>query len=322
MGQRVRLATHASVLNDLPDAELKATVARMSAAEVAEMLTVVPLTSMHRIRAELLSRMYDESIKLGRWTDAVRYLNGFSDDDILTRIKALAGSADKRRELIVAALDNPRILQQIRAATGLTIDAAQPFGTLNTAGFQPATGQTLEAGAITIAFTPDPALVRADEIAFVQTIRRVITGTDSTQRYVHGMDERATDKGTTVDRFGPKKYGYFGYENTGAPGTMVTAGWCKGDNDRNPATMTDRPDKVSDTDNTFEACVLAKAGPDTGRIYGSLTWGFTVDSNMAVTPKPVQIQLKTSSEFQAAVQNWNEQAAKSKGAQETLPPAK
>jgi hypothetical protein len=323
MGEKARLLTHASVLNDLPDNELKVEVAKMSIAEVNQMLGVVPLTSMHRIRAELLSRMYDDCVQRDQWKDAIWYLNAFSDLDITERVNRLKDSTDKRRELIVAALDNPRIINLIRTATGLKIDEKKPFGEMKTDGFQPRAGMTMTAGTIKIEFVPNSDLVSADEIAFVQTIRRVITGTNSSERYkAAGLDKRETGKGTAVDRFGAKKYGFFGYEDSGQPSETVTKGWCKSADDKNPSTMSDSPEKVSGTDNTFEACAIAMSGKDTGRIYGCLVWGFTVDDNMVVKPKDHKFEVKTSSEYQAATKKWNEQAAGSGGQQAALPPAR
>lgn len=325
----VRLLTRASVLNDLPETELKAAVARMSLAEVKNMLDVVPLTSMHRIRGTLLSRMYDDCVQHARWKDAVSYLNGFDDPGIVERIERLKDSVDSRRELIVAALENARVLALIRTATGLAIDEKKPFGELRTAGFVPQQDgryTDADAGTITIEFVPNPDLVSAEEIAFVQTIRRVYTGTDSTAKYSFGMGDRATDRGTTVDRLGKRKFGWFGHEDSGKAGTKVEVGFCRSNSDKKPSAMTDTPGKVRGTENTFEACAIAKAGKDTGRVYGCLVWGFTVDDNFGVRPKPVEVQLKTSSEFQAATVNWNAQAAGTIGGgssdQQSLPSKK
>jgi hypothetical protein len=102
MGQKVRLATHAADLNDLPDAELKARVAAMSIPEVKELLGAVPLTSMHRIRGELLSRMYDDCVQRKQWKEAIIYLRGFDDTGIVERVNRVKNAPDDRRELIVA----------------------------------------------------------------------------------------------------------------------------------------------------------------------------------------------------------------------------
>lgn len=333
MGQKVRLVTRASTLDEKPEAELKAEVAKMSLPEVKEMLAVVPLTSMHRIRAELLSRMYNDAADNDRWKDAIYYLNGFSDPDIIERINRVKDSFQKRRDLIVAALDNPRILNLIRAATGKKIDEKQPFGEFKYPnGFQVATGVTRTAGTMNIEFVPNREMVNADAIAFVQSIRRVVTGSNSTERYGFGMGDRATDKGTTIDRYGKKKSGFFGYEDTESasgpstvPGPSVKQGSCKPGSEPESAKMSDSPEKVNDTENTFEACAVAKSGNDTGRVYGCVVWGFTVDDNDVVTPKEVQIQVKASSEFETAARNWNTQAGGGSGnvpGQEKLPDLK
>jgi len=329
MGQRARLAAHASVLNDLPDAELKARVAAMSIPEVKELLAAVPLTSMHRIRGELLSRMYDDCMQQKRWKEAITYLQGFDDPGIVERVNRLKNLPDDRRELIVAALDNSRVLGLIRTATGLAIDEKKPFGELVTDGFAPdqkGKYTNADAGTITIRFEPNPDLVSADEIAFVQTIRRVYANTDDAAKYSYGMDDRATKKGTAVDRFGKNKHGYFGYDSSGQDGPKVVTGHCRSSSDKQPSSMTDTPGKISGTSNTFEACAVAKSGKDTGRVYGCLVWGFTVDDNFGVTVTKSEMRLRTSSEFDAAVGKWNAQAAGDIGGgatgQQALPPAR
>lgn len=329
MGQRARLAAHASVLNDLPDAELKARVAAMPLAEVKELLAAVPLTSMHRIRGELLSRMYDDCVQRKQWKEALTYLQGFDDTGIVERVNRVKNSPDDRRELIVAALDNSRVLGLIRTATGLAIDEKKPFGELVSDGFaakQEGKYTNADAGTITIRFDPNPDLVSADEIAFVQTIRRVYTNTDSAAKYSHGMDDRATKKGTAVDRFGKNKYGYFGYENSGQTGPKVVPGHCRSSSDKKSPSMTDTPGKISGTENTFEACAIAKSGKDAGRVYGCLVWGFTVDDNFGVTVTKSEMRLRTSSEYDAAVGKWNAQAAGDIGGgatgQQSLPPSR
>ena len=177
-----------------------------------------------------------------------------------------------------------------------------------------------DAGTIKIEFAPDPVLVSADEIAFVQTIRRVYTGTNDAAKYAHGLDDRATKKGTAVDRFGKHKYGYFGSDESGKTGP----GHCRSSTDKASASMTDTPGKISGTDNTFEACAVAKSGKDTGRVYGCVVWGFTVDDNYAVTVKDHRFQLKTSSEYETAVGKSNAQAGGDLGGgatgQQALPP--
>jgi hypothetical protein len=57
-------------------------------------------------------------------------------------------------------------------------------------------GKNADAGTIRIEFIPNSNLVNGDEIAFVQTIRRVYTGTSSAAHYSHGMEDRKTKKGT------------------------------------------------------------------------------------------------------------------------------
>jgi hypothetical protein len=327
MGQKVRLATRAAGLDELPEAELRAKVAAMSLAEVKEMLAAVPLTSMHRIRGALLSRMYDDCVQRQQWKEAVGYLQGFDNPGILERVNRVKDSPDSRRELIVASLENPRVLGLIRTATGLAIDEKKPFGELVTAGFvadQKGRYTNADAGTIVIQFVPNPDLVSADEIAFVQTIRRVYTNSTDMAKYSYGMDDRATKQGTTVDRFGKHRFGFFGYEDSGKPSGTVKAGHCRSSSDKEPASMTDTPGKVSGTENTFEACAVAKSGKDAGRVYGCVVWGFTVDDNFTVTVRNHEVKLQTSSEFQTAVGNWNAQAAGKIGGgssdQQSLPP--
>ena len=76
------------------------------------------------------------------------------------------------------------------------------------------------------------------------------------------------------------------------------------------ATYHDRPSaQIPSTDWSFETAVVAKAGADTGVIYSSVSWGFSVDENCVLTPKAHKVSDKPSGAFGAAVDKWNQQAA-------------
>ncbi|HEX6020465.1 MAG TPA: hypothetical protein VFZ00_00625 [Solirubrobacter sp.] len=156
-----------------------------------------------------------------------------------------------------------------------------------------------------VTFWPATADVRADEIAFIQTVRVVntITGANDSP---FGQ-QRMTPGHTKVDRLTGKEQGWYGMTDSETGGGTLKL-WTKGSKD--PAWMRDTPSAVKgDRDYHFETSVVCRKGADAGKVYAVVTWGFTVDANLKVTPKQTQVFNKPSPEFEAAVAAWNAQAA-------------
>jgi hypothetical protein len=58
----------------------------------------------------------------------------------------------------------------------------------------------------------------------------------------------------------------------------------------------------------FQTYAVAKAGPDKGKIYGGISWGFQVDVDGNVTSLPRKFIATPTDVFKQAVKRWDEQA--------------
>ena len=95
-----------------------------------------------------------------------------------------------------------------------------------------------------------------------------------------------------------------------------------------PAFMYDRPSwSVPNTTWDFETSVICKAGADAGKVYATVTWGFSVDAARKIVEKERVVTNKPTAGFSSAVDRWNTQAAgpeadRNAPGQQTLPALK
>jgi hypothetical protein len=156
-----------------------------------------------------------------------------------------------------------------------------------------------------VSFWPASADVRADEIAFIQTARIVNTTTGDNDSPFG--QKRMTPDHTKVDRLTGKEQGWYGMSDAEAGGSTMKL-WTKGS--RDPAWMRDTPSAAKgNREYHFETSVVCRKGADAGKVYAVVTWGFTVDATLKITPKKSEVFNKPSPEFDAAVAAWNAQAA-------------
>jgi len=156
-----------------------------------------------------------------------------------------------------------------------------------------------------VSFWPDAAEVSADEIAFVQTVRVVKTSTGENDSPFG--KKRMTPDHSKVDRLSGKEQGWYGMGDDEKGGSTLKP-WVKGSKD--PAWMEDVPNAPKgDRDYHFETSAICRKGADAGKVYAVVTWGFTVDAALKVTPKKVMIFNKETPEFDKAVAAWNANAA-------------
>jgi hypothetical protein len=246
------------------------------------------------------------------WGDAAEILNGFNDEDIE---RLLAGLTKQQlRQLDAGAMRQipsfaGRVHGPIMARLGK--QPGQVFGRLTFLPGSPENGGgplTAYALPVDFSFAPDADIVRATEIAYVQTVRLVHTGTNDTAEWEDPAKARQTDDKWTVDRAAGGASGFAGYQTDAQPGPYTTQ-WSP-DHPDSFATYHDRPSaQIPSTDWSFETAVVAKGGADTGVIYASCSWGFSVDENCVLTPKAHKTEDKPSAAFGAAVAKWNQQAA-------------
>jgi hypothetical protein len=154
-------------------------------------------------------------------------------------------------------------------------------------------------------FKPDTTKVDADEIAWIQTVRNVDPGT-AANKSPYGTKRMLPDF-TKVDRLTGREQGWYGLndDNT-TSGTAIV--WKKGGTDPK-AYLNDTPSfPDGPRDFSFESAVVARKGTDVGKVYAVVTWGFTVDANLKVTPKKTRVFNQETTHFSDAVGKWNEQA--------------
>lgn len=161
---------------------------------------------------------------------------------------------------------------------------------------------------INITFTPDSAVVDADEIAFIQTVRLVETANGFNKDPEQTSKKRQTPLATSVDRRSGKKQGWYGLKDDGTYSSMLSA-WRKSA-PATPAMMQDRAswDQPATTWQ-FETMVACRAGKDIGKVYVVVTWGFSVDADLKLTEQAPTVTNKQSPEATTAVRKWNDQAA-------------
>ncbi|MGH3788450.1 MAG: hypothetical protein ACRDRG_18320 [Pseudonocardiaceae bacterium] len=202
---------------------------------------------------------------------------------------------------------------QDRGVPASKVEAGAAFGKLETRVEERIDGDkatgTWYAYKISIAFTPDTAVIDADEIAFIQTVRLVETASGSNMNPDEKTRKRQTPLATSVDRLGGKKHGWYGMMMDNGMGSGTLTVW-KRSTTATPAKMHDRASwNQPNTTWQFEAMVVCRSGADAGKVYAVVTWGFSVDGDLKLTEHQRSVTNKPSMEATTAVGKWNDQAA-------------
>jgi hypothetical protein len=179
--------------------------------------------------------------------------------------------------------------------------AGAAFGTLETKIVEKTNG-TAAGGSyaykIEITFLPDATVVDADEIAFVQSVRLVDTATGANKDPEQTNKNRMGADGTSIDRLGGREQGW----STLKPWKKAAPA--------DAAFMMDRPSwSVPNTTWDFETSVICRSGADAGKVYATVTWGFSVDAARKIVEKERVVTNKPTAGFSSAVDRWNTQAA-------------
>ncbi|MGH3773031.1 MAG: hypothetical protein ACRDRW_16830 [Pseudonocardiaceae bacterium] len=202
---------------------------------------------------------------------------------------------------------------QHKGVPAAKVAAGTAFGKLETRVDEKIDGDkatgTPHAYKIHITFTPDTAVVDADEIAFIQTTRLVETGSGANKDPKETNKRRHTPSATSVDRLSGKKQGWYGMMTDDGTGSGTLTVWKKSA-PATPATMRDRSSwNQPNTTWQFETMVACRSGADAGTVYVVVTWGFTVDADLKLTEQARMVTNKQSTEATSAVAKWNDQAA-------------
>lgn len=287
------------------------------------------------VRGLLLERAFALA-KGSDWVKAARFVSTLDDAGIDKNIGKLTDPENK--QLGKGARNGPgggdqrligRIIAKLRKTEGQLFGTLVAVGSVDRQGKK--TGMTTpdEAYAylMNITFTPDPDVVDATSIAFVQTMSMLTTGTKDSQDPRRGISGRLNSEGQAVDRGPRSKSGWYGQNNDGNFTKSSTFGVTPGTSSAGsatPALLTDRPEaKIANTTWSYETSVIAKAGNDVGLVYAVVRWRFVVDGKLQITDikKPTYHQTPTAS-FGTAVGAWNKQARtdpQSRDGQDQLP---
>jgi hypothetical protein len=273
-------------------------------------------------RVSKLNADYDAAIAAKDWDTAAKLLNGYNDADIETRLTALTADSlrlmddgaqrsmpgfDARvRDKIKAKLKDKFGLSDARAKTGGQYGEIRiSVGTVKNGVKGSARGDY----PVDIYFKPDTAVVKADEIAFIQRVRLVDTATGANKDWDATNIGRQTDRKSSIDRIAGKKQGWYGMDDDGANGSNLKK-WTKaGAASVAEAWMYDNPGaQLESTTWEFETAAVSRSGPDAGTVYAVVTWGFSYDADLKITALPNKIFNKQSTDFTGAVDKWNAQA--------------
>ncbi len=227
--------------------------------------------------------------------------------DAVTRARCVLGGVGIVLQLAIAVELQGKGVPATKVAPGAA------FGTLETTVDERIDGDkatgTPYAYKINITFTPDTAVINADEIAFIQTTRLIETTSGSNQDHKETNKKRQTPSATSVDRIRGKKQGWYGMTMDNGTGSGTLTVWKKSA-PATPATMRDRASgNQPNTTWQFETMVVCRSGADAGTVYAVVTWGFTVDADLTLTEQPRTVTNKQSTEATTAVGKWNDQAA-------------
>jgi hypothetical protein len=266
-------------------------------------------------------KVFDDAVKSGDWATAATSLAKLAMpatkltpltidqlrllQDAVTRARCALGGVGIVLQLAIT------VELQAKGVPAGKVTAGTGFGKLETKVGERINGDqatgTWYSYEINITFTPDPTVVDAAEIAFIQTVRLVETASGSNKDPEQTSKRRQTPLGTSVDRRSGKKQGWYGLNDNETGGSMLTA-WKKSAPDT-PATMQDRASwNQPDTTWQFETIVACRCGTDIGKVYVVVTWGFSVDADLRLTDQAPMVTNKQSTEATAAVGKWNDQA--------------
>ncbi len=268
-------------------------------------------------------KAFDDAVKSGDWATAATSLATLAMpattlppltidqlrllQDAVTRARCVLGGVGIVLQLAIA------VELQGKGVPATKVAAGTVFGRLETKVDERSDGDqatgTPYAYKITITFTPDPAVIDADEIAFIQTTRLVETASGSNKDPKETNQKRQTPSATSVDRRSGKKQGWYGMMMDNGMGSGTLTVWKKSA-PATPATMQDRASwNQPNTTWQFETIVVCRSGANAGKVYAVVTWGFTVDADLKLTEQAPTVTNKQSMEATTAVGKWNDQAA-------------
>jgi Domain of unknown function (DUF4157) len=170
---------------------------------------------------------------------------------------------------------------------------------------------------IKVQFDPDPKTVDSPEIAFVQATN--IQNSASGAWALPATSPQSTHvsaRGWSVDSV--TKRGWVGYDDAGNPYSALRPAGLPATPIVTPGSSP-TPHKSAVTHDwpgwnqpnltwLFSTAAIAKRGADAGQVYGTVTWGFSVDGANHIDTMPVQLSNQPGPAWKSAVGAWNKQA--------------
>ncbi len=267
-------------------------------------------------------KAFDDAVGLGDWATAVtslarlpipaRKLAPLTIDqlrllqDAVIRTRPVLGGVGTVLQLAIS------VELQNKGVPAAKLAAGTAFGRLEATVVERADGDRVTGAGyaykIGITFAPDTAVVDADAIAFIQTVRLVETASGANNNFHEEAQHRQTPSATSVDRRRGRSQGWYGMKDDGTGGSALTV-WTRSD-PATPATMQDRTGwNRPGTTWEFETMAVCRSGADVGTVYAVVTWGFAVGADLEVTELARTVTNKQSAEATTAVGKWNDQAA-------------
>ena len=262
-----------------------------------------------------------DAIASGDWNTVARLMSDFDAADAAQRLGSLTitqlrylDDAINRRGF----KGGERLSAQVRTAmkaTGVASDrtkAGRGYGKATGKYGKVTDGNPRYSVEVDLYFRPDPALVGADEISWIQTVRTIDDSTHVSNEPGVPDQARTTEKQWMLDRLVGRKYGWYGINNDRSAADNVHP-WVR-NGTRRTAHMYDQPGwNQKSMVWEFEAAAVcrkssaANADP-VGTVYAVITWGFTVKESGKVKTHEIKVWNKPSPRQLEAVANWNRQA--------------
>ena len=297
------------------------TTAPALAATLPTRLLALQRSAGNRAVTRILARdAWSEAVRYDKWMAAAKSLNDLKEKDINSRLEQL--NVGQLGQLLVGTRDwgtnadgettwdaktNARIRDMIYAhrkkRTFVTFTAA---GKVSTGKLGSALKGSNDAGMqIELYYLPDPDKITAREVAFVQIVRRLKPdgSVDREHEQAYAAD-RTTGSGWHIDAYEADTSAYYGIK--GYETSAITHPWYRSA-PTIPCFMRDTPGITNDGRFEAEAVPIQRSGDDTGKAYGSITWGMT-KKNGKVTTDAVAYRESPSADFKAAAAAWNAQA--------------
>ena len=261
---------------------------------------------------------FDAHLAAFEWEEAAFALNQLPAGDIDRKVADLNYEQCKG---LLAALRNSLRISSHNAIerplkTAAMIEDGEIFGTTRVAttphhAAAAGGGYSFDC---TIRFSPDIQVVESTEIAVIQAVRVIDSGTGANRETLGHLTARQGAGHWAIDRLAGARYPFYGYSTTNRPsghpssGGTMRPGRSSGEGTRDLVYFDGPGDSMTGVRFEFETAIVCKSGAQAGLVYTVVLWGFTVDANGRLTRHRIRRRDRVSSSFRGASRAWNTQA--------------